>query len=140
MDDLLGLSVIAFTVIFAIWNAVSLYKYLSYRRVASSGELTWPPPKPWFYNMCLGMGFFMVSLTVILVFLHRPLLTVVAQALMALYYTVFFPLSFRFRRGLYSSGIWTEGGFVPYSRVRALNWREGPELILMVTTERWLTG
>lgn len=141
MDDLLGLSFIALAALFAIWNSVSVLQYLSYRRIARTAELTWPPSKPWFYNLCLGIGFFMVSLTAISIFmLDRPLLTVVAQALMALYYTVLFPLSFRIRRGLYASGIWAEGGFVPYSRIRALSWLEKPELVLVVRTESGITG
>ena len=141
MDDLLGLSFIALAALFAIWNSICLFQYLTYRRLASSAELTWLPAKPWFYNMCLGIGFFMVSLTAISIFLlDRPFLTVVAQALMALYYTVLFPRSFQIRRGLYSGGIWAESGFVPYSRVRALNWIEKPEVVLVVRSEGGLVG
>ncbi len=140
MHDLLGLSFIALAVLFTIWNSVYLYRYLTYRRIARSAELTWLPKRPWFYNLCLGMGFFMVSLTAVSVFqLNRPI-TVGAQALMSLYYTVLFPLSFTIRRGLYSGGIWTEGGFVPYSRVRELNWIEKQEVVLVVTTESAVTG
>ncbi len=136
MDDLLGLSFIALAALFAVWNTSYLYRYVTYRRIASEAELTWPPAKPWFYNLCLGIGFFMVSLTFISLFLlNRPTTTVVSQALMALYYTVLFPLSFQIRRGLYAGGIWSEGGFVPYAQVRALNWIEKPDLILVVRTE-----
>jgi len=141
MDDLLGLSFIALAFLFAIWNSVSLFQYITYRRIARSAELTWLPAKPWFYNLCLGIGFFMVSLTAVSIFqLDRPILTVGAQALMSLYYTVLFPLSFTIRRGLYSGGIWAEGGFVSYSRVRELNWIEKHEVILVVMTESSLTG
>jgi hypothetical protein len=78
----------------------------------------------------------MVSLTAISIFLlERPLMTEVAQALMAIYYTILFPLSFRIRRGLYATGIWTEGGFVPYSRVRALDWIEKPNVVLVLKTD-----
>ena len=131
----------ALAALFAIWNSVCAFQYVAYRRIAPSAELTWLPTKPWFYNLCLGIGFFMVSLTAISVFfLDRPLLTVVAQGLMALYYTVLFPLSFQIRRGLYSGGIWAEGGFVPYSRVRGLNWIERPQVVLVVRTEGGLLG
>ena len=141
MDDLLGLSFIALAVLFAIWNSVFLLRYIAYRRIAPSTELTWLPRRPWFYNMCLGIGFFMVSLTAISIFmLERPILTIVAQALMAIYYTVLFPLSFRIRRGLYATGIWTEGGFVPYARVRTLDWIEKPDVVLVVRTEARLAG
>jgi hypothetical protein len=141
MDDLLGLAFAALAALFAVWNSLCLRQYLAYRRIVSTAELTWPQPKPWFYNLCLGIGFFMVSLTAISIFLlDRPLLTMVAQALMALYYTVLFPLSFRIRRGLYSGGIWAESGFVPYSRVRGLNWIERPQVVLVVRTEGGLPG
>ena len=141
MDDLLGISFIALAALFAIWNSVSLFQYLTYRRIAATAELTWPPAKPWFYNLCLLIGFFMVSLTVISLFQRdRPSLTVAAQALMSLYYTVLFPLSFQIRRGLYTGGIWAEGGFVLYSRVRALSWIEKEELVLVVRTESRLVG
>jgi hypothetical protein len=136
MDDLLGLSFIALAALFSVWNALYLYRYLVYRRLAPSAELTWPQPKPWFYNLCLGIGFFMVSLTLISLFLlDRSATTIASQALMALYYTVLFPLSFTMRRGLYASGIWTEGGFVPYTRIRGLDWIEKPELVLVVSAE-----
>jgi hypothetical protein len=141
MDDLLGLSFIALAVLFAIWDSMYLLQYIAYRRLPPSAELTWLPKKPWFYNLCVGIGFFMVSLTAISIFLlNRPILTVVAQALMALYYTVLFPLSFQIRRGLYAGGIWAESGFVPYSRIRALNWLEKPEVVLVVRTEGGLLG
>ena len=141
MDDWLGLSFIALAVLFAIWNSICLFQYLTYRRLAPSAQLTWLPAKPWFYNLCLVIGFFMVSLTAISVFQQdRPSLTVAAQALMAIYYTVLFPLSFQIRRGLYTGGIWAERGFLPYSRVRALNWIEKPEVVLVVRTESGLAG
>jgi len=141
MDDLLGLSFIALAALFAIWNSICLIHYFTYRRVAPSAELTWLPAKPWFYNLCLVIGFFMVSLTAISLFQQdRPSLTIVAQALMSLYYVVLFPLSFQIRRGLYTGGIWAEGGFVPYSKVRALSWIDKPEVVLVMRTEGGFTG
>ena len=141
MDDLLGLSFIALAALFAIWNSICLFQYLTYRRLAPSAELTWLPAKPWFYNLCLVIGFFMVSLTAISLFQQdRPSLTIVAQALMSLYYVVLFPLSFQIRRGLYTGGIWAEGGFVPYSKVRALSWIDKPEVVLVMRTEGGFTG
>jgi hypothetical protein len=141
MNELLTLSFAAFAALFTVWNALYLTRYLAYRRIAASAELTWLPPRPWFYNLCLAIGFFMVTLTLLSLFLlHRPPLTVGAQTLMALYYTVVFPLSFRIRRGLYLSGIWTERSFVPYARIRSLNWLEKPHVVLIVETEGGLLG
>ena len=136
MDQVLGLAFAALAVLFAVWNTVTLASYFTYRRLVSSSELTWKPAKPWFYNMCLGIGFFMMSMTAVSIFLlERPWLTNLSQLLMAMYYTVVFPLSFRIQRGFYGTGIWSERGFVPYRRIRWLGWKEKPDVVLALRTE-----
>ena len=136
MDNALLICFLSLTVLFSAWNLAALLQYLGYRRIASSSELTWYPSKPWFFSMCLGIGFFMVTMIGVSVFvLSRPLLTIIAQALMALYYTVLFPLTFRIRRGFYESGIWTERRFIRYRDICWLGWKEKPDLILALRTE-----
>lgn len=136
MNHLLNVAFFALSVLFAIWNAVAASRYLTYRRVAASAELTWATRLPWFYNVSLGIGFFLLGMTLVSVLVLRsPPLAVLAQALMAAYYTVSFPLSLGVRRGFYRSGIWTEQGFVPYRRVRSLSWLERPDTVLVVQTE-----
>jgi len=141
MNSVLNLTFVGLTLLFTVWNLVTLSRYVRYRRLASTSELTWSPKRPWFYNLCLGIGFFMVTMTALSLFvLDRPVLATVAQALMALYYTVVFPLSFRIRRGFYKKGIWLERGFVPYAKVRRITWREHPELLLVVMTDTAVLG
>ena len=141
MFNILDVAFVGLAILFSIWNTVTLIHYASYRRLASTAELTWRPARPWFYNTCLGIGFFMVSLTALSLFvLHRPVLATLAQALMAFYYTVVFPLSFRIQRGFYKKGIWLERAFVPYENVRRLSWREKPDIVLVVMKENDLTG
>ena len=138
---MLDVAFIGLTILFAIWNTVTLIRYASFRRLVSTAELTWSPTRPWFYNICLAIGFFMVSLTALSLFvLERPVMATVAQALMALYYTIVFPLSFRIQRGFYEKGIWFERAFVPYGSVRRLSWREKPDIVLVVMKETDLTG
>ena len=134
MFTILDVAFVGLAALFTIWNAAALVRLVLYRRVASTAELTWRVEKPWFFNMCLGIGFFMVSMTALSVFvLERPALATVAQALMAIYYAVLFPLSFRIRRGFYKSGIWFERAFVPYGKLRRVSWREKPQLVLVAT-------
>lgn len=141
MFNILDVAFIGLALLFTVWNTVTLVRYALYRRLASTAELTWTPSRPWFYNVCIGIGFFMVSLTAIsLLVLHRPVLATVAQALMAVYYTVVFPLSFRIQRGFYEKGIWFERAFVPYDKVRRLSWRETPDIVLLVTKDTDLAG
>jgi len=141
MDNVLGLAFVSLAALFSVWNASSLWRYLKYRRLTGSEELCWTPKRPWFYGMSLGIGFFMVSLTVLSVFvLKRPALATASQALMAFYYTVSFPLSMRIKRGFYKSGIWMERAFVPYRRMQRLSWRESPRIVLVVDSDAGLLG
>ena len=137
MDRLLGFVFAGLTVLFTVWTVSTLARYVRYRRLASSALLSWPSPRPWFFNLCLGIGFFMVVMTGYSAFiLDRPPLHTVAQGLMVIFYTVVFPLGYRIRRGFYASGIWAEGGFVPYDTIRWLGWRETPEIVLALRTKR----
>ena len=137
MDDgLLGLAFAALTVIFTAWIFLLTAKYLRFRSVASRSILSWESPRPWFFGLCLGIGVFMVAMTFLSGFvLNRPPLHTVAQALMAVFYTVVFPLSFRIRKGFYATGIWAERGFLPYQEIRWLGWKEEPEIILALRGE-----
>ncbi len=136
MNDLLSLSFSALAVFFAAWNALLIIRYIQYRQVARDTVLSWLAPRPWYFNLCLGIGFFMVVLTGLSAFvLHRPWLVVLAQGLMALFYTVVFPASFRIRRGFYASGIWTERGFVGYRSIRWLGWKKAPQIVLALRAQ-----
>lgn len=141
MLNVLDVAFVGLAILFAVWNTVALVRYVSYRKLVSSAELTWSPTRPWFYNVCLVIGFFMVTLTVLSLFvLHRPLLASVSQGLMALFYAVVFPLSFRIQRGFYEKGIWFERAFVPYENMRSVSWREQPDIVLLAMKETDLTG
>jgi hypothetical protein len=67
--------------------------------------------------------------------LDRPPLHTVAQGLMAVFYTVVFPLSFRIRKGFYATGILAERGFLPYQKIRWLGWKKGQEIVLALRRE-----
>ncbi|MFQ5790074.1 MAG: hypothetical protein ACE5JI_06295 [Acidobacteriota bacterium] len=141
MDYLLGLAFGALSVLFAVWIAITVTRYSHFLRLASSSLLTWRPPRPWFFNLCLGIGFFMVVMTIVSAFvLRRPPLHIVAQALMAVFYTAVFPLGFRIQRGFYATGIWSERGFIPYRRIRWLGWKERPDILLALRTDRGVFG
>ena len=52
--------------------------------------------------------------------------------MMLLCYAYALPLSSRIGRGFYEDGIWADGGFIPYSRIGGLSWREGEQLRLVM--------
>ena len=51
---------------------------------------------------------------------------------MLVYYGYALPLSLKIGRGFYEDGIWADGGFVPYSHIGGLTWREGEQLTLVL--------
>jgi hypothetical protein len=136
MDRALSITFVALAVFFGIWITITLVKFFQFKKVSKEAVLTWAPPRPWYYRLCVGIGLFMVFLTVMSIFAsHRPLLVIAAQALMAVFYTVVFPLIFKIRRGFYSSGIWAERGFIPYRSIRWLGWKETPQVTLALKAD-----
>ena len=51
---------------------------------------------------------------------------------MLVYYGYALPLSLRIGRGFYEDGIWADGGFMPYSRIGGMTWREGEQVTLVM--------
>ena len=51
---------------------------------------------------------------------------------MFLYYAYALPLSIRIGRGFYEQGIWAEKGFIPYSQIGGLSWREDEQITLVL--------
>lgn len=136
MDLLLGLASAGLAVVFVVWIVTTAARYVKYRKLRPATLLTWEGHRPWFFGLCLGIGFFMLVLTFVSGFiLHRPAIHVVSQGLMALFYTVFFPLGFRIRKGFYRAGIWSERGFVPYRSIRWVGWKEKPVITLAMRME-----
>jgi hypothetical protein len=43
------------------------------------------------------------------------------------------PLSLKIGRGFYQDGIWSDAGFVPYSAIGGLAWREGEQVTLVLS-------
>jgi hypothetical protein len=136
MDRTLSITFAALAILFSIWIVISLIKFSQFKKVAKHAVLTWESPRPWYYNLCVGIGFFMVFLTIMSTFaLNRPPLVIVAEALMAIFYTLVFPLVFRIRKGFYASGIWAERSFIPYRSIRWLGWKETPQVTLAMKAE-----
>ena len=104
----------------------------------SSAILTWRGPKPRYYGMQLGLG---VVLGLLLLFnawrayrLRQLTPQLFGVGMMFLYYGYAMPLSQRIGRGFYADGIWSESGFVPYWKIGAVSWREGPETALVIVS------
>lgn len=118
---------------FLLANLRALFQFLRFLRLRSSAILTWPGKKPPLYGLLLGLGA-ILSLIIIykIVALRVRPVDVFGESMMLVYYSWTMPLSLRIGRGFYEEGVWTESGFIPYSHIGGLTWREGEQLTLVL--------
>lgn len=118
---------------FLVANLRTLVDLLRFVRIRSKALLVWPGQRPPMYGMLLGLGVILGALVFYkLAILHRPPLYVFGELMMFVYYAYALPLSLRIGRGFYEDGIWAESGFVPYSQIGGLTWREEKEITLVL--------
>jgi hypothetical protein len=118
---------------FLVVNLRFSVRFFRYLRLRRSAILTWPGAKPRFYTMQLlfPVVFTAVIAVKLLVWRMSPINTF-GEFMMLVYYGYVLPLSVRIGRGFYESGVWLEDGFLPYSRIGRIAWREGPPLTLLL--------
>ncbi len=111
---------------FLVADVRLVLQFVRFRRLRSSALLVWPGRKPPFYRLLLALG---AILSVLIIYklsvLHVHPVQVFGETMMLVYYGYAMPLSLRIGRGFYQDGIWADAGFVPYSRIGGLSWREG---------------
>ena len=115
-------------------NLRLLYQFLHFIRLKSSAVLIWPGRRPPMYGLLLGLGAVLAMLIIYkLAFLRVHPIRVFGESMMLVYYGYAMPLSLKIGRGFYEDGIWSDAGFVKYSSIGGLTWREGtqPTLVLI---------
>ena len=122
---------------FLVVNVRIFFQYFRFTRLRSSALLTWAPARPPLYRLFLWVGALLGVLIVykIAVLRLHPKF-VFGETMMLVYYVYALPASLKIGRGFYEDGIWTDTGFMPYSRVGGLTWREGNPITL-VLLHRW---
>ena len=118
---------------FLVANLRLLFQFIRFARLKSSAVLTWPGRRPPFYGLLLVLGAVLSILIIYkLAFLRVHPTRVFGETMMLVYYAYAMPLSLKIGRGFYEDGIWADGGFVPYSTIGGLAWREGEQLTLVL--------
>ena len=118
---------------FLVANIRLFFQFFRFIRLKSSAVLIWPGRRPPFYGLLLVLGAVLSLLIVYkLAFLRVHPTRVFGETMMLVYYGYAMPLSLRIGRGFYEDGIWADGGFVPYSTIGGLAWREGEQLTLVL--------
>ncbi len=133
-DDILPRVLFVFGVGFLAANVRLVVQFVRFYRLRSSAVLTWPRQHPPFYGLMLFLGAVLGVLILFkLVVQHRHPRDVFGESMMLIYYGYLVPLSMRIGYGFYRDGVWCEAGFVPYTRIGGLRWREerDPTLVLI---------
>ena len=122
-----------FGVGFLVANVRLMLQFMRFVRLKSSAVLTWPWRRPPFYGLLLVLGAVLSILIVYkLMVLRVHPIRVFGETMMLVYYAYLLPLSLKIGRGFYQEGIWSDAGFVPYSTIGGLAWREGEQLTLVL--------
>jgi hypothetical protein len=131
--DLLPRVLFLFGVGFFVANLRLLFQFLRFLKLRSSALLTWPGQRPPFYGLLLVLGAVLAVLILYkLTVLRRHPSHVFGETMMLVYYCYALPLSLRIGRGFYRDGIWADGGYMPYSHIGGLTWREGDQVTLVL--------
>jgi hypothetical protein len=105
----------------------------AYQRRIRSALLVWRGAKPRYYGFSLALGVVLGVLLVVEAFvLQRSSRSIFGEAMMFVYYGYAFPLSTRIRRGFYGDGIWSDSGFMKWSEISAVSWKEGGTVTLVL--------
>jgi hypothetical protein len=100
--------------------------------------LTWDNPKPRYYGLNLALGVILGLLLAWKLFvMHRQPDQMFGEAMMFLYYGYAFPLSARISRGFYRDGVWSDSGFMRWTQISAVSWKEdGPVTLILISKVR----
>jgi hypothetical protein len=121
---------------FLVANVRTALEFLSFLRRRSSALLVWLPPRPPYYKMLLAIGITMGLLLVYNVGFSpiRSTRQLFGEGMMFLYYTAAVAMNGAIARGFYADGIWADGGFMPYTQIGAIAWRDERQPVLLVTS------
>jgi len=131
----LEFSLIALGALFLVVNLRVGWQIWRWWRRRAEAVLVWRAPAPPYYALNLAIGVMLGILLFVTVFVvPRPLGSVFGEAMMFLYYGYLLPLSTRILRGLYTDGVWTDSGFMPYGDIGGLAWKEGTATTLVLAS------
>ncbi len=120
---------------FLVANLAAGIELVRWARRRSKAVLVWPAPKPPYYGLNLAIGVMLGCLLLFKVFRQPDSGPVIfGELMMFTYFGYAVPLSTRIKRGLYADGIWTDGGFIPYTHIGGLSWKEGDRATLVVVS------
>jgi hypothetical protein len=133
VDALLPRVLFVLGVGFLVANVRLLAQFWRFLRLRSSAILTWPAGRPPYAVFFAALGGALGLIIIVKLGIQRmPPIEVFGESMMLVYYGYAAPLSWRIGRGFYEDGIWSESGFMKYSEIGGLTWREGEQVTLVL--------
>lgn len=118
---------------FLVADVVVALELLRYRRNKRTALLVWGRSKPRYYWANLLLGVILGLLIIAEILLKRPTYSLFGEAMMFIYYICLYPLRARIPRGFFAHGVWSDSGYMRWSEISGVSWREekGVTLILI---------
>lgn len=134
LTDLLPRVLLLLGVGFLVANLRVAVDLARWARRRGTAVVVWRGRKPPFYGVSLALGVLLGVLILFKAFVQvQPPSRFFGELMMFVYYGYALPLSTRIRRGLYADGIWADRGFMAYTHIGGLSWREGtPDSTLVI--------
>jgi hypothetical protein len=148
LQDALARILLLLGIGFLIANLLKGLEIARWWKRRRTAVLVWPGPKPPYYGLMLGIGLLLGALImfnayVVFTQFERvgdalPALAgrVFGETMMFVYYGYMLPLSTKIARGLYADGVWTDTGFISYSQIGGISWRESGDTVALVVISR----
>jgi hypothetical protein len=117
---------------FLIANVLAAIDLVRYHRWKRAAPLLWPGPRPRYYGISLLLGVILGLLIIAEILLKRPMSSLFGEAMMFVYYACLFPLRARIQRGFFHTGVWADTGFMRWSDISAVSWREEEKPLTLI--------
>lgn len=137
LTDLLSQFLFVLGLGFLIADVRAGIELVRWLRQRASAVLVWPAPKPPFYGLNLAIGVMLGCLLLFKIFVQpNSRSAIFGELMMFIYFGYAVPLLTRIKRGLYADGIWTDSGFIPYSQIGGLSWKEDERTLVVISRFR----
>jgi hypothetical protein len=131
-ETVLTVGLLALGVYFSVLLVRGVAGYLRFRRVRPTALVTWPAPRPAHFRLLVLLGIVAAAVAALNGFMQRPFHHVLPQGLMSLYFVLMVPLSGQIQMGLYRDGVWADAGFLSWTQIGRMTFRETPEIVLIL--------
>ena len=120
---------------FLVADIVVALELVRYHRTKRAALLIWGRLKPRYYWANLLLGVILGLLIVAEILLKRPTYSLFGEAMMFIYYIGLYPLRARIPRGFFADGVWSDSGYMRWSEISGVSWREEKGITLILISK-----